>query len=235
MRKNVAGLLIMMMWVVYPQVSKATVTVYENDTTAETEFDAAVIAQGLSPLDTIDFDELDIGDVIDDLYNPPVKFVTEAGHNILADDNAYNSPPHSEELCAVAWQSQGAYSFFELQFDESVYGASLWILDIYLNVNVTVFDGNNEILEEINLSRPGAEQTYLGVLSDVKEIARIQIESTYLDSGTGYSDGLGFDDVTIVPEPATLLLFGLGGLCLRRFGNAQCRLRSGQALRRKRK
>ncbi len=38
----------------------------------------------------------------------------------------------------------------------------------------------------------------------------------------GYSDVV---DIYIVPEPATLLLFGLGGLALR--------LRSGQALRRK--
>ncbi|HUW81405.1 MAG TPA: PEP-CTERM sorting domain-containing protein [Phycisphaerae bacterium] len=186
----------------YP--AEATITWYIGD---KPGFDAAVV--GL-PQCFIDFEDpgLNVGDPITDQY-PCVEFSSPYG--IAASDHGYG-PPAIDTLCAaVGYDPVSApYAAWTFTFPEPVWGTSLWIGDINFfpgQTELSVFDAASNLLGSGIVTRQG-DWSFVGLLSDTKDILRIDFQASSGDPG----DAQAFDNVTVVPEPATLCLLALGGL-----------------------
>ena len=210
------------LWVVLAAVcmfysirTEAAVTDYSGD---ETGFNSAIA--GLGTL-LIDFDDLTLGDVIYDQYNPPVRFLTNDGFDITANHTGWGTPALSEYpsgsssgLCAqLPHEDSGGppIVFGDLQFSQPVLGVSLWVLDVRPEgLNISVFDKDDILLSPTLWVGSGGLYTYVGLLCDAKEIGRVRVETIWA------YDGIAFDDVTVVPEPTTVSLLVLGGLGLLR-------------------
>jgi len=106
------------------------------------------------------------------------------------------------------------YATWTFSFPVPVWGTSLWISDLNFNAgrtDVSVFDADSNLLGSGVVTRQG-DWSFVGLLSDVADIARIEFQASSNDPG----DAQAFDNVTVVPEPGTLLLLGLACLALRR-------------------
>lgn len=205
MKSNTFTLTIIVVFGLTILASEAAVTNYSGD---EVGFNSAIA--GLTTC-LINFDDLTLGDIIYDQYNPPVRFVTNEGYDITANDTGSGTPVHSGPLCAQLAHDPEGLAFGELQFSQPVWGASLWVLDVRPEgLNISIFDCEDELLTPIFHVESGGLYTYVGVLSDVKEICGVRVETIY------EHDGIGFDDVTVVPEPSIICLLSLGGIALLR-------------------
>ena len=162
----------------------------------------------------IDFDDLTLNDVISTQYESlNVRFSTYDGHDIIAKESAYGPSARSSPLCAEVWYDdvqQLLKSTFTIEFLQPVWGVSLYVGDIngYVDMEVLNMSGQSLLLEPVN--KGGVDWTHVAVLSDLQNIGKVIITA----GTTG--DGIGLDDVTVIPEPATLLLLSLGAVMLRR-------------------
>ena len=150
----------------------------------ESGFNAAIT--GL-PKTSIGFEELNIGDVINDQYAPPVIF--SAQNNLLANTNSHGTAARSGNRCADLERS--TTNVFKLLFDKPVWGASFWVLDVEPDFDVKVYGIGDVLLDSYSVSQQGL-YTFVAVLSDIREIVRIEVVAG--------NDGIGFDDVTVVTE-----------------------------------
>ncbi|MCJ7544224.1 MAG: PEP-CTERM sorting domain-containing protein [Phycisphaerae bacterium] len=184
--------------------ARAAVTRYSQN---ETGFQEA-IASLESTL--VDFDSLAQGEVIADQFlSRNAAFSTRAGKVITAETIAAGPSAYSPPLCAAVEYEEGIQSTFTIAFPEPVWGVSLWVLDINFSEFVTfsVLDSASSPLGSFNEYRHG-DYSYLAVLSDSEDIGSIVVTT----HSTG--DAIGFDDVTVVPEPTTVWLLAFGGLRL---------------------
>ena len=189
----------------------ATCTDYRGN---EAGFNAAIA--GLSKT-LIDFDDGSVseGHLITSQYaSQNAIFSTLTGEGIFAEREAYGPLAYSPPLCAKVSNldpstGEEIHSSFTIDFAEPVWGTSFYVLDINTSqhVDFQVFDDNSQELNSYDVPRQG-DYSYLAVLSDSKNIGSVIVTCDLL------GDGIGFDDVTVVPEPATLSLLAVGGLAL---------------------
>jgi len=181
-----------------------TITWYIGD---EPGFEGAIGGLPTHPL--IDFEDLGEGDPITAQYCPPVEFSSPYG--IVASDHGYG-PPAIDTLCAAVGYDEvtAPYAEWTFTFPEPVWGTSLWISDINFaagRTDISVFDADSNPLGSGAVTRQG-DWSYVGLLSDAMDISRIEFQAFSNDPG----DAQAFDNVTVVPDPATLSLLLFGGV-----------------------
>jgi len=191
--------------------AEATCTDYSGDPSG---FSVATAGMGAG---LIGFDDGSVGtgDLISTQYaaSHNAVFSTTTCEGIYVKTSAYGPPAYSPPFCAEVYRDQAVadeiHSSFTIGFPVPVWGVSLYVLDVNTgkHVDFQVFDDASGELASYDVHRQG-DYTHLAVLSDSKNVGSIVVTCDLL------GDGIGFDDVTVVPEPATLSLLALGGLAL---------------------
>ncbi len=196
----------------HPYAAEAAIVNYSGD---EAGFQTAIA--GLPQQPVIDFEDLTEGEIITNQYLPKsVLFSTIPGYPIVASPNGAGAPPHDGQLCANVDPSPANYSEFTFTFPQPVLGTSLWVLDknYRYSVDVSIFDGDSNQIGFFSIGGDLGYQVeyFLGFLSDSANIARVDFAAVPQPGHVDPRDQLGFDTVTVVPEPATLSLLLFGGL-----------------------
>jgi len=111
--------------------------------------------------EVINFDDLTLGEIIYDQYNPSVRFLTNDGFDIIADSTGWGTPVHSGILCANMAHDPDGLAFGELQFSQPVLGFSLWVLDVRVEgLNILIYDKEDTLLTPIFEADSGGLYTY---------------------------------------------------------------------------
>jgi hypothetical protein len=95
---------------------------------------------------------------------------------------------------------------------EEPYDRVALFLDLSGADDITLFDMTGDALEAYAMSHNNAYVEYFANIPDTATSAQLH----FLVNANAYGEGGQIDDVYFVPEPATLLLLGLGSLVLRR-------------------
>lgn len=135
------------------------------------------------------------------------KVTGEDGRETLSDGSATDFWLDSNDAKTVVWelggQLSGNFNAFGFYIADSA--------DISANLRLIYDDGTSSADYVITYPKANGNKGYVSVLSD-KNI----VGASFTFSNSSMNDGWGIDDVTVgrLPEPGTLLLMGLGLLCL---------------------
>ena len=110
----------------------------------------------------------------------------------------------------VAVTAGTEYTLSAWYLDDQAVVTGLFTANIEWFDGTTLLDTTTQVLTTL-VSDVWSQQSFSGTAPVDCDIARVVFQSTDTVSG----ETLKIDDVSFVPEPATMLIFGLGGLLLR--------------------
>jgi hypothetical protein len=173
---------------------------------------AALSTAGTALATVIDFESTPVG-TYSVLNFGPVAITFLAGSGTYEVQNQFPDPPPSGHVLISYFTNPGPGSF-QATFAGGASSVSISVSDFSPSdtddVHLRAYDAANNLLDSDSFTIPGTGPGTTLSVSSATQIARVEWNETGDFEGAVYWDLLTYESTGQVPEPATLLLVGIG-------------------------